>query len=75
MTFIPPEVLPVVTTAKLQIVTDSAWLLSESQSADIGNDELHGAVFLENLVKKFPTFYGTRRFSTVFTRNLAFSLS
>ena len=36
--------------------------------------ELHGAICLEDLVKRFPTFCGSRRFSTVFTRNHDFSL-
>jgi hypothetical protein len=36
-------------------------------------NQLHAAVFLEELivtqlVKKFPAFYGTQRFITVFTR-------
>jgi hypothetical protein len=36
---------------------------------------LHGAFLHEKLVKKFPSFYGTRKFITLFTSARHLSLS
>jgi hypothetical protein len=72
--------LGVLSDSKLYLHHHVDYIVSQSLKMLVLTNQLHGAVLLEKLtgpqlVKKFPAFYGTRRFITVLTRASHLSLS